>query len=344
MNTFNPKTKCVKNSQKSNKEFAHQSNDSALRYDTLLKRVTPGPLIQPKDITWTQADAVFNPGQCIFQGKVLLLISIVHANRTYPNSSIHVATSEDGISFDIRATPLFEPCGNHPFPELDNHTIDCRITQIGDIYYIIRPGNSEWGCIGLLYKTTDFVNVEFVEIIALPHNRVPCLFPEKINGDYVRIDRPYSVGAPYEKSYANMWISRSSDLIHWGRHRPLLKRGHAQWSGLKIGPTPPIRTERGWLEIIHGVHNSFWTIRYSIGAVLLDLENPEKVIGSAPQYLLTPELPHEHMGTVPDVVFTAGAIANLDTRRLRVYYGAADTCICLAEGDLDAVLDACEGK
>lgn len=310
-----------------------------LRYDTILKRHPANPIISPRDFPYGPADQVFNPGQCMFQGKTLLLLSVKLANEKYARA--HVATSGDGIHFDIEEKPLFQVDTDKEFGNLDFHPIDFRITRIGDTYYIIRPGNSEWGCVAFLYKTKDFKTVEPVEIIALPHNRVPCLFPDKINGEYVRLDRPYSVGAPYEKSFANIWISRSPDLIHWGQHRPLLKRDSFPWAGLKVGPTPPIRTESGYLEIIHGVQECFSSWRYSLGAILLDLENPERIIGAAKRYLLTPETPYEHMGVVPDVVFTTGAIADLDKRRLRVYYGGADTCVCLAEGDLDEIIDAC---
>ncbi len=309
------------------------------RYNTILKRNPANPIIGPADFPYGPADQVFNPGQCMFEGKTLLLISVKMANEKYCRA--HVATSTDGVNFEIEEKPLFEVDHDKEFGKLDNHPIDFRITQMGDTYYIMRPGNSEWGCIAFLYKTKDFKTVEPVEIIALPNNRVPCLFPEKINGEYVRLDRPYSVGAPYEKSFANIWISYSPDLIHWGRHRPLLKRDEFPWAGLKIGPTTPIKTEKGWLEIIHGVQNSFWSVRYSLGAVLLDLEDPSKIIGKMNRYLLTPETEYEHMGVVPDVVFTTGAIADLDKRRLRVYYGGADTCIGLAEGDLDEIIDGC---
>jgi len=309
------------------------------RYNTLLKRHPNNPIISPKDFPYGPADQVFNPGQCMFEGKTLLLVSVKMANEK--GCRAHVATSEDGVNFDIEEKPLFYVDKDKPFGEFDTHPIDFRITQMGDTYYIMRPGNSEWGCIAFLYKTKDFKTVEPVEIISLPHNRVPCLFPEKINGEYVRLDRPYSLGAPYEKSFANIWISYSPDLIHWGRHRPLLSKDAFPWAGLKVGPTAPIKTEKGWLEIVHAVQNSFWSVRYSLGAILLDLEDPSKVIGKMNQYLLTPETEYEHMGVVPDVVFTTGAIADMDKRRLRVYYGGADTCICLAEGDLDEIIDGC---
>jgi len=310
-----------------------------LRYNTILKRHPANPIISPMDFPYGPADQVFNPGQCMFRGKTLLLLSVKLRNEQYARA--HVATSDNGIDFDICEEPLFQVDKDKKFGELDLHPIDFRITQMGDTYYIMRPGNSEWGCIAFLYKTTDFKTVEPIEIIALPHNRVPCLFPEKINGEYVRLDRPYSVGAPYEKSYANMWVSRSPDLIHWGQHRPLLKRGFSPWSGLKVGPTVPIRTERGWLEIVHGVQECFASWRYSLGAILLDLENPEKILGAMQSYVLTPETEYEHHGVVPDVVFATGAIADLKTRRLRVYYGGADTCVCLAESDLDEIIDGC---
>ena len=113
------------------------------------------------------------------------------------------------------------------------------------------------------------------------------------------------------------------------------------WASDKLGPTPPIKTEKGWLEIFHGVQDCFSSWRYSIGAALLDLEDPEKVIGVMTSYLLTPETEYEHHGVVPDTVFTTGAVVDWKTRTLRVYYGAADTYIGLAEGNIDEIVDAC---
>jgi len=310
-----------------------------LRYNTIMKRNPKNPIISPKDFPYGPADQVFNPGQCIYKGKTLLLISVKLANKEYAQA--HVALSDDGVNFQIEEKPLFEVKPENKFFEFDKHPIDFRITQIGDTYYIMRPGNSEWGCVAFLYKTTDFKTVEPIDIIALPHNRVPCLFPEKFKGEYLRLDRPYSVGAPYEKSYANIWLSRSPDLIHWGEHRPLLSRNAFSWAGLKVGPTAPIKTEKGWLEIVHGVQNTFAGFRYSLGAILLDLEDPSKITGVMKRYILTPETEYEHLGVVPSVVFATGALADLKTRRLRIYYGGADTCICLAEGDLDEIIDGC---
>ena len=249
-----------------------------------------------------------------------------------------MATSSDGIHFEIDPRPCFFRDPEKVFGEYDNHPIDNRITKIGDEYYICRPGNSPRGCVGLLYKTPDFREFTPVDIIALPDNRVPCIFPEKIDGYYWRLDRPYANGAA--DCHGHIWLSRSPDLIHWGHHRFLLK-GFTGWNWEKIGPTVPVKTEKGWLEIFHGVSGSCSVTSYSLGAMLLDLNDPSKILGVCKDYILTAEKPYEFMGRCPGVVFATGAVADPETRELRCYYGCADTCIGLATGNLDEIVDAC---
>lgn len=309
---------------------------------SFLTRYEGNPLFDPEDFPFCDADQIFNPGQVkLPDGRTILLLSVIPKNEKY--ARCHVAESTDGIHFTIHPEPIFKVDEKKPFGELDFHPIDCRVTWFAEekCCYIMRPANSSWGCCALLYRTADFKTVEPIEVIALPHNRVPCLFPEKIGGDYVRLDRPYSVGAPYEKSYANIWISRSPDLINWGRYRPLLARDFMPWNNLKVGPTVPIKTEKGWLEIIHGVQNTFVGWRYSLGALLLDLENPEKIVGRMNRYLLTPETDYEQRGIISNSVFATGALADLETREFRIYYGGGDTFINLAIGNLDEIIDGC---
>lgn len=302
--------------------------------ETILKRHSGNPVIKPKDLEG--AYATFNCGQTMYKGKTILLVAV--QMKTSPMPRIHVAESEDGINFTIRKKPFIEK-SNVPFiKDLDTWPIDPRVTYIpeDDTYYIIRPINSTWGCAAVLGKTKDFETYEEIEIIALPHNRVPCLFPGKIGGKYARLDRPYDMG-----DTGDIWISYSEDLIHWGEYRPLLKP-YTLWNWTKIGPTPPIKTKEGWLEIIHGVTTSCTGSRYSIGAVLLDLEDPRKIIGKAYSPILTPDAEYEYMGTVPNVVFPCGAIADEEKDELRIYYGAADTYIGLAKGSLKEVIDLCK--
>jgi predicted GH43/DUF377 family glycosyl hydrolase len=120
-----------------------------------------------------------------------------------------------------------------------------------------------------------------------------------------------------------------------------LKTGFAHWAGNKFGPTPPIRTDRGWLVICHGVNHSAAGARYLLGAVLLDLADPQQVLGFTSSYLLAPLTWYEQHGRVPNVVFACGCIPDYDQDRLRVYYGGADTCIGLATGSLSEITQAC---
>ncbi|MDD5680191.1 MAG: glycoside hydrolase family 130 protein [Candidatus Omnitrophica bacterium] len=296
----------------------------------ILKRYKGNPIITPRDLPG--AGAIYNCGATMFRGKYLLLLSTYDCNTI---ASMHVATSEDGASFKIREKSFIETSTDPEFKEYDGWTIDPRITKIGDVYYIVYPAYSRNGVVGMLGKTIDFEKFERIDIISLPDNRCPVLFPEKINGRYVRLDRPVGQVRP-----GQIWISYSPDLVHWGHHRLLMDFGRDVWNKLKIGPcAPPIKTEKGWLMIYHGVCE--WGSIYSLGCALLDLENPAKIIGMAPGYILTPEEPYEISGRVSNVVFSAGAVVDEKTGELKIYYGAADTCIGLATAPLMELVEAC---
>ena len=308
-------------------------------YGCGLLRYEKNPIITPESIPG--AYMTFNCGQTMYKGKTILLVAVVMKNSSFP--SIWIAESDNGYDFKFRDKPFIERSDVPFLHDLDTWTIDPRVTYVpeDDMYYIMRPLSSSWGCSAVLGKTKDFEKYEDIEIIALPNNRVPCLFPGKIDGKYVRLDRPYCTKVPSYNENANIWISYSTDLIHWGEHRPLLKPW-ILWNSNKIGPTPPIRTKKGWLEIIHGVQsNTVVPARYSIGAVLLDLKDPAKVIGKTNSPILTPDAPYEYMGTVPNVVFPCGAIGDEEKDELRLYYGAGDTYIGLATGKLSEIVDMC---
>jgi predicted GH43/DUF377 family glycosyl hydrolase len=309
----------------------------------ILKRHPKNPLITPADFPGAQA--VFNPGQVQCGDTTILLVSISHRSSGYrgiKGATTHVAKSTDGVNFAISPEPFLQyPPNLEPYASVDFHPIDTRVTKIEDTYYVVHPACGAWGTFGILGKTKDFKTHEYIDIISLPDNRVPCLFPEKINGRYARLDRPYRVAPNNFHNFGNIWISYSPDLLHWGQHRPLLKGGYAQWAGTKIGPTPPIRTDQGWLVLIHGVSQSCAGHRYCLGAILLDLMDPTKVVGKTNSHILAPNEPWEMCGAVPNVVFTCGGIPDYANDRIRVYYGGADTCIGLAEGCLSQLVDAC---
>lgn len=310
----------------------------------ILKRCENNPIISPADIEG--AYAVFNPGQTMFNDKYLLLLPVAHNagdKSTFGQDiTAHVAISSDGVNFDINPEPLFYRDTKAPFATVRQQCIDFRITKIEDTYYVVNPGCGPWGTMGILSKTTDWKRWENIEIISLPDNRMPCLFPEKIGGRYYRLDRPYRVAPNDHHDFGNMWLASSPDLINWGSFRPLLKAGFSHWNGTKIGPTPPVKTPEGWLVIIHGVIETCGGHRYSMGGMLLDLKKPENIIGLTKSAILAPYSDYEFNGMVPNVVFPAGFIANWETDDLRVYYGAADNFVGLAVGSVRELVQLCK--
>lgn len=325
-------------------------------HEYIMHRYSKEPLIRKEDFP-VPAKQIFNCAQTMYHGKTVLLIAAVYDmpndewEKNWPDGTgIHVAMSEDGIHFDIDSEPLFKREFYKDFPEMkfDSWVIDPRMTKIDDTYYIIRPVQlncPQAGPAAVLYKTKDFKNVEFVECIALPSNRVPCLFPEKINGEYIKIDRPYNYPEMAEPSHdlddttvAGMWISYSPNMIYWGKYRPLLYPPMS-YANFKIGPTPPIKTKDGWLVIIHGVWKENREFCYSLGAILLDLENPEKVIGVLDKPILVPQEDYELYGVSDNTIFACGAIADEEKDQIKIYYGAADTCIGLAIGSISEMLE-----
>jgi beta-1,4-mannooligosaccharide/beta-1,4-mannosyl-N-acetylglucosamine phosphorylase len=155
------------------------------------------------------------------------------------------------------------------------------------------------------------------------------------------LSRPSDAG---HTAFGDVWYSESPDLIHWGRHRHVLAPVRLTWESTKVGAGPtPIETDEGWLMIYHGVLTSCNGFVYSMGAALLDLDEPWKVISRAPQYLLSPQASYEQVGDVPNVVFPCGALFDAGADRVSIYYGAADTVVCLAHGHLSEILEVVRG-
>ena len=175
-----------------------------------LRRYEGNPIITPKD--FPGALGTFNCGQTMYKGKTILLLPIQRMDEQVP--AIYIAESCDGINFDIRPKPFIERSASDEYHELDHWVIDPRVTYIAedDCYYIMRPMNSSWGTCVMLCRTKDFETYEEMGIAALPHNRVPCLFPEKINGKYVRLDRPYGGGRRNFRSYMDFIFRRFDSL------------------------------------------------------------------------------------------------------------------------------------
>ena len=300
-----------------------------------LTRYKSNPIIVPGDVPFECA-AVFNSGATMFNGKYLLLLRIEDYKR---DMYFHVATSDDGVKFDINPEPINYPLhpveAKHGGERSGKMRFDPRITKLEDAYYICHATyvvglDCLWG----MARTTDFVNFEPV-YTSLPANRNAMLFPEKINGLYARLDRPMLPGEG-----GGIWLSYSPDLRYWGDHMPVVLPTTG-WNYTKLGPgATPIKTEQGWLEIYHATARNCSVLNYFLGAVLLDLEDPSKVIGHSDRFLLQPEKEYECVGQVPNVVFTCGAVETGDGN-LNIYYAGADTCMCLATAKTQDIIDLC---
>ena len=234
-------------------------------------------------------------------------------------SHLRVARSRDGYRFTVEQTPFL-------FPQNGYEAFGCedpRITVIDGNFYINYSAVSAKGICTALAVTRDFRSVERLGNIFCPDNRDVCLFPEKVNGKYMALHRP----APKHFGKPEIWLAASENLLHWGEHEHLLGTSTDPWDALKLGGgAQMLKTDKGWLQIYHGVDA---TQRYALGALLLDLNDPSRIIAKSPVPLLEPQMPYELYGFFGNVVFTCGALIENET--LRVYYGAADESMCLAE-------------
>ena len=203
---------------------------------------------------------------------------------------------------------------------------DPRIACIDGKYYATWCHEYHGPGIGM-GVTEDFETFTFMDVVLPPYNRNAVLFPRRINGKYVMLHRPSDNG---HTPFGDIFLSQSENLIHWGEHRFVMgTRGG--WQGTKIGPGPvPIETDEGWVLIYHGVLTSCNGFCYSAGAAILDRDEPWRVLHRTQRYILAPTETYECVGDVPNVVFPCAALHDKTTDELRVYYGAADTCVCVA--------------
>jgi beta-1,4-mannooligosaccharide/beta-1,4-mannosyl-N-acetylglucosamine phosphorylase len=213
---------------------------------------------------------------------------------------------------------------------------DPRVTWLEDRYYVTWANGYHGGTIGLAW-TRDFKTFHQMENLVPVHNRNGVLFPRRIKGRYALLSRPSDTG---HTPFGDIFYSESPDLVYWGRHRFVMGRGASGWQSTKIGAGPcPIETREGWLLIYHGVLASCNGFTYSAGAALLDLDEPWKVIRRSHSYLISPQEIYECAGDTPNVVFPTAALVDAPTGRMAIYYGAADTCTCLAFARVDEILD-----
>lgn len=329
-----------------------------------LKKYAGNPILSPKKENDWESLVTCNPAAWYEDGTFYLLY------RAAGNDVEHVihlglATSKDGFNFKrVQDTPVLSP---DPKGFDEGCVEDPRITKMGNLFYVtyatrsFPPGQywldpkdrkegpwlklpEEFTPNGLRWNLThtalaiseDLVNYKKLGRITQYDfdNRDVILFPEKINGKYVRLERPMEmVGPKYGVDVPSMWINYSDNLMEWGEPKLLATR-EFYWENKKLGgSTPPLRTKNGWLVIYHGVCDEG---TYRVGAMLLDLENPEKILARTKESFMEPEFPYETDGFYHGCVFPTGNVIVGDT--LYVYYGGADRFCCVATCSLEELL------
>jgi predicted GH43/DUF377 family glycosyl hydrolase len=296
-------------------------------------RYQGNPILTKDDIPYP-VQTVHNAGVVKHGGKYIMLF---RSHLDTGRSIIGFAESEDGFNFTVRPEPFMVPSKEPGFIEYEAFGVeDPRITNLEGEYYITYSAYSQHGVRIGLAKTSDFELVERVALITQADYRNTVIFPEKIGGRYVKLDRPHSDISPW-----SIWISYSPDLRHWGDSKLVMKPVPYHWDETKIGPgAPPIRTDKGWLSIYHGVFPTMAGHVYRLGAALHKLDDPAQILGVGDRWILQPEDPWEITGYVPNVVFTCGAVPE-DDGTLKLYWGGADKVMCAGTAIIDELVDLC---
>lgn len=243
-------------------------------------------------------------------------------------SHLRLLSSTDGIHFhEEEGYPALWGHGRYETFGIE----DCRVSLLDGTYHLTFTAVSPNGVAVALRTTTNWKDFQSHGLILPPHNKDCALFETRIGGEYYAFHRPSSVdlGGNY------IWLARSPDGLHWGNHQLIARTRSGYWDSQRVGAgAAPIRTARGWLAIYHGADA---TNRYCLGALLLDLENPAKVLARSSHPIMEPTAPYETTGFFGHVVFTNGHTVTGD--QLTIYYGAADEHVCGAQFSIREILD-----
>lgn len=301
--------------------------------ESLVKRYEGNPILTKHDVPYP-VETVHNAAVVKYHDHYVMLF---RSHLRNGRSIIGLAESDDGFHFRVHPEPFLTPTAEPRFTPYEEFGVeDPRICPMDDTFLITYSAYSRHGVRVALAKTEDFTRVERIAMITQADYRNVVIFPGVFEGRYARLDRPHSDISPW-----SIWISYSPDLIHWGDSQVLMKPLPYHWDEMKIGPgATPIRTDRGWLHIFHGVFQTMDGAVYRLGAALHDLDNPACILGVADDWILQPEEPWEVTGYVHNVVFTCGAVAEPDGS-LKLYWGGADTVMCMGTATISELVDLC---
>jgi predicted GH43/DUF377 family glycosyl hydrolase len=299
----------------------------------LFQRFDGNPIIRAADFP-RMVNATFNPAAVEFGGETLLLVRVEERSGL---SHLAVATSTNGRTgwtLDRDRVLRSDTERDEEYWGIE----DPRITQVGDEYLIVYTGFSTSGPLVCLAVTRDFVSFERRGVLLPPEDKDAALFPTLFAGRWALLHRPSPAMGGLG---ANVWLSWSPDLRHWGDARVLLpaRRG-GWWDANKVGlGPPPMLTDHGWLVCYHGVKVTASGSLYRLGLALLDRDHPDVVLARGDEWIFGPHALYERSGDVGDVVFPCGWILRDDGDTIDMYYGAADSVVCLATASLRRLVD-----
>ena len=301
----------------------------------LFHRHPSNPLLTAAD--WPYAvNSVFNPAAAQVNGETVILARVEDLRGI---SHLTVARSANGVDgWAIEPEPLLVAAG----ASTEQWGFeDARVVFVSELdrWVITCTAYGPAGPAVFLATTEDFTTVERHGIVRQPEDKNAALLPHRIDGKWILFHRPKT---EYGGGHGEILLSRSPDLHSWSAPEQVLQpRRGAWWDSVRIGiGPPPLRTEHGWLIIYHGVKETVAGTLYRVGIALTDLEQPTRLLRRLPQWVLAPLAPYEREGDVPNTVFPCGLVHDTETGEVRLYYGAADTSICLATARLDDLLEA----
>ena len=301
----------------------------------LFDRHPGNPILTAEDWPYP-VNAVFNPAAAALDSEIVLLARVEDLRGI---SHLSVARSANGVDgWSIDSEPLLAPAADVASEQWGFE--DPRVVWVAELdrWVITCTAYGPAGPAVYLATTEDFTTIERYGIVRHPEDKNAALLPHRIDGRWVLLHRPKT---EFGGARGEILLSRSPDLVNWSAPEQVLQpRAGAWWDSLRIGlGPPPLLTEHGWLLVYHGVKDTVSGQLYRVGLALLDLDEPTHVLRRLPDWVLAPLAPYERTGDVPNVVFPCGLVHDPADGELRLYYGAADTSICLATARLDDLLE-----
>jgi beta-1,2-mannobiose phosphorylase / 1,2-beta-oligomannan phosphorylase len=301
----------------------------------LFRRHPGNPILTAEDWPYP-VNTVFNPGAAVVDGETILLARVEGLTGISHLSVARSANGHDGWSISIE--PLLAPEEGVESEQWGFE--DARAVWVGELgkWVITCTAYGPAGPAVYLATTEDFVSVDRRGIVMHPEDKNAALLSERVDGKWILFHRPMTA---FGGSRGEILLSRSADLTSWSPPEQVLQpREGAWWDSLRIGlGPPPLKTDHGWLLIYHGVKETVAGALYRVGLALVDLEEPTRLLHRAPDWVFAPLESYEREGDVPNTVFPCGLVHDDEAGEVRLYYGAADTTICLATASLDSLLE-----